>query len=79
MHGIAEDEATIVAPREDTDAAVAVACAVHSDAMHFDARAPSIQDVQGTPTFFTNGIRHNGSSDAESLTQALAATAHVVA
>jgi protein-disulfide isomerase len=33
--------------------------------------------VNGTPTFFVNGIRHDGPWDADTLTEALAAAAHV--
>ena len=31
--------------------------------------------VNGTPTFFTNGVRHNGGYDVESLVEALRMTA----
>jgi len=32
--------------------------------------------VNGTPTFFVNGIRHDGPWDAETLTEALMAATH---
>ena len=33
--------------------------------------------VHGTPTFFVNGVRHEGGYDFESLREALLATQHV--
>jgi protein-disulfide isomerase len=33
--------------------------------------------VNGTPTFFINGIRHDGPWDADTLTEALTVPAHV--
>lgn len=33
--------------------------------------------VNGTPTFFINGLRHDGPWDADTLTEALTAAAHV--
>jgi protein-disulfide isomerase len=35
--------------------------------------------VNGTPTFFVNGVRHDGPWDADSLTEALLAAARVAA
>jgi hypothetical protein len=35
--------------------------------------------VNGTPTFFINGIRHDGPGDAATLTNALLAVARVPA
>jgi len=33
--------------------------------------------VNGTPTFFINGVRHDGAWDADSLTDALVEAAHI--
>jgi protein-disulfide isomerase len=40
-----------------------------------DFRSGVRSGVNGTPTFFINGVRHNGGWDVESLTEALLATA----
>jgi protein-disulfide isomerase len=43
-----------------------------------DFRSGIRSGVNGTPTFFVNGVRHNGGHDLDSLLEALAPTAGVV-
>jgi protein-disulfide isomerase len=44
---------------------------VHLDRVREDLMSGVRSGVNGTPTFFTNGIRHDGSYDARSLARAL--------
>jgi protein-disulfide isomerase len=48
----------------------------HAPRVHEDFMSGVRSGVNGTPTMFVNGIRHDGPWDAESLTAALTATAH---
>ena len=44
---------------------------VHVDRVREDLMTGVRSGVNGTPTFFTNGVRHDGSYDARSLAMAL--------
>jgi protein-disulfide isomerase len=44
---------------------------VYSTRVHEDFRSGILSGVNGTPTFFVNGVRHDGRWDAESLLRAL--------
>ena len=44
--------------------------------VHEDFMSGVRSGVNGTPTMFVNGVRHDGPWDAESLTEALMAAAH---
>ena len=44
---------------------------VHVDRVREDLMSGVRSGVNGTPTFFTNGVRHDGSHDAQSLAMAL--------
>jgi len=44
---------------------------VHADRVREDLMTGVRSGVNGTPTFFTNGVRHDGSYDARSLAMAL--------
>jgi protein-disulfide isomerase len=46
---------------------------VHAPRVNDDFRSGILSGVNGTPTFFINGLRHDGRSDAQSLLAALAA------
>ena len=48
---------------------------VHADRVHTDFRSGMRSGVNGTPTFFINGVRHDGPWDFESLMGALEAAA----
>jgi protein-disulfide isomerase len=44
---------------------------VHEQRVRNDVRSGIRSGVNGTPTFFVNGVRHNGSYDVETLVNAL--------
>jgi len=48
----------------------------YASLVHEDFMSGVRSGVNGTPTMFVNGVRHDGPWDAESLTEALTATAH---
>jgi len=48
----------------------------YASRVHEDFMSGVRSGVNGTPTMFVNGVRHDGPWDAESLTAALTATAH---
>ncbi|MCU1498168.1 MAG: oxidoreductase [Acidimicrobiales bacterium] len=48
---------------------------VHTDKVHMDFMSGVRSGVNGTPTFFINGHRHDGAADAASLMRALQRTA----
>jgi protein-disulfide isomerase len=50
---------------------------VHLDRIREDVSSGARSGVNGTPTFFTNGIRHDGPTDIRSLMAALELTAPV--
>jgi protein-disulfide isomerase len=50
---------------------------VHEPRIREDFRSGVRSGVNGTPTFFINGIRHDGAWDVDTLSDALMAAAHV--
>jgi len=48
----------------------------YASRVHEDFMSGVRSGVNGTPTMFVNGVRHDGPWDAESLTEALTATVH---
>ena len=46
---------------------------VHASRVREDLRSGLRSDVRSTPTFFINGVRHNGSHEFETLLAALEA------
>ncbi len=48
-----------------------LATGVHLDRVRDDLMSGVRSGVNGTPTFFTNGVRHDGPHDARSLAEAL--------
>jgi protein-disulfide isomerase len=51
--------------------AAELAAAVHGPKVHEDFRSGILSGVNGTPTFFINGVRHDGGNDAASLLRAV--------
>jgi Na+:H+ antiporter, NhaA family len=49
--------------------------AVHAERIARDEASARAAGITGTPAFFVNGVLHEGSFDAGSLVEALAATA----
>ena len=49
----------------------------HLPRVRDDVESGATSGVRGTPTFFVNGVRHQGGYDFESLREALFATQHV--
>ena len=49
---------------------------VHAPRVREDFMSGVRSGVNGTPTFFVNGVRHDGPWDAETLTEALMAASH---
>ncbi len=43
----------------------------HGPKVHEDFHSGILSGVNGTPTFFVNGVRHDGGNDAESLLRAM--------
>jgi protein-disulfide isomerase len=50
---------------------------VHEPRIREDFMSGVRSGVNGTPTFFINGIRHDGAWDVDTLSDALMAAAHV--
>jgi protein-disulfide isomerase len=50
---------------------------VHEPRIREDFLSGVRSGVNGTPTFFINGVRHDGAWDADSLTDALVEAAHI--
>jgi protein-disulfide isomerase len=50
-----------------------MAAHVHRDRIQADVESGIASGVQGTPTFFINGVRHEGSYDRDTLLAALTA------
>jgi protein-disulfide isomerase len=48
-----------------------LAAGSHGPKVHEDFRSGILSGVNGTPTFFVNGLRHDGGSDAASLLRAM--------
>jgi len=51
--------------------AAELAAGSHGSKVHQDFRSGILSGVNGTPTFFINGIRHDGGNDAASLLRAM--------
>jgi protein-disulfide isomerase len=49
----------------------------HMPRVREDIESGAASGVHGTPTFFVNGVQHQGGYDFESLREALLATQHV--
>jgi protein-disulfide isomerase len=47
----------------------------HKDKIHADLHSGAVSGVNGTPSFFINGYRHDGAYDYDSLMAAIAASA----
>lgn len=48
-----------------------LAADIHGSKVHEDFRSGILSGVNGTPTFFVNGLRHDGGNDAVSLIRAM--------
>jgi protein-disulfide isomerase len=48
-----------------------LAAGIHGAKVHEDFRSGILSGVNGTPTFFVNGLRHDGGNDAASLLSAM--------
>jgi protein-disulfide isomerase len=48
-----------------------LAAGIHGSKVHEDFRSGILSGVNGTPSFFVNGLRHDGGNDAASLLRAM--------